>query len=450
MSIVTRICLAAVLGAAMLFTNAAAAKPPTRQQAIAQMKPYTGKHVRGVDTSTMHKKVMCGYQGWFSTEGDGSNMGWFHYSTRGRFKPGTCSIDLWPDMSEMDADEKYVTPFKHKNATPASVFSSHNRKTVVRHFKWMKDHEIDGVFLQRFAGIVKSGRGLAERTMVTANVQAGANLHGRTWAMMYDLSGLRKGDIEKYVIADWKLLIDKMQITRDKSYLHHNKKPVISVWGIGFNDNRKYTLDECKRLIDFLKNDPKYGGNTVILGVPTWWRTLRRDTVSDPKLHDVIRRADIVSPWTIGRYQTPQQAQKHIAEVGRDDLQWCKTAGKEYLPVIFPGFSWHNMHKARGEGSPLGEIPRLGGKFLWSQAIANSKIGASMTYVAMFDEIDEGTAIFKCTNNPPIGASNFLTYKGLPTDHYLWLTGRIGRLVAGKIPAGKDIPLRKPAKILRK
>ena len=47
-----------------------------------------------------------------------------------------------------------------------------------------------------------------------------------------------------------------------------------------------------------------------------------------------------------------------------------------------------------------------------------------MIYQAMFDEVDEATAIFKCTNNPPVGESEFLDYEGLRSDHYLWLVGQ--------------------------
>ena len=70
-----------------------------------------------------------------------------------------------------------------------------------------------------------------------------------------------------------------------------------------------------------------------------------------------------------------------------------------------------------------------------------------MIYVAMFDEVDEGTAIFKCTNNPPVGSSPFLTYEGLPSDHYLWLTGEGGRLLRGERPLLDTMPERpKPQK----
>jgi hypothetical protein len=66
-----------------------------------------------------------------------------------------------------------------------------------------------------------------------------------------------------------------------------------------------------------------------------------------------------------------------------------------------------------------------------------------MIYQAMFDEMDEGTAIFKCTNDPPVGASRFLTLDGLPSDHYLWLTGMGRKLLQGEIEATDALPPRK-------
>ena len=66
-----------------------------------------------------------------------------------------------------------------------------------------------------------------------------------------------------------------------------------------------------------------------------------------------------------------------------------------------------------------------------------------MLYVAMFDEVDEGTAIFKCTNQPPVGDGvSFLTYEGLPADHYLRLTGLAGKVIRGKIPVTSEPPAR--------
>ena len=402
----------------------------TMNIALSRMQPYSGEHNSGVDTSTLAGKVMCGYQGWFSAQGDGSNQGWFHYAERHELlAPGHCTFDLWPDMSELDADEKFATPFTHPDGSTAYLFSPYNRKTVMRHFKWMKEYGIDGVFLQRYGVSIKAPKDLDYRNTVTSHVQAGANQYGRTWAVMYDLSGLQAGEIKKYVIEDWKRLIDRMKIREDKSYLHHKGGLVVGVWGVGFSDNRKYSLAECDELVDFFKNDPAYGGNTVLLGVPTKWRTLNSDALEDEKLHEIIGKADIVSPWVVTRFNSPEAAARHGREVMKPDIEWTEKHNKDYLPVIFPGFSWQNLYKTLGKNSPLNQIPRLKGEFLWSQAVAAKQAGAQMVYVAMFDEIDEGTAIFKCTNNPPVGESNFLTYEGLPSDHYLWLTGKVGELL---------------------
>src|SRR5205809_496586 len=94
-----------------------------------------------VDPSTLTGKVMCGYQGWFAAPGDGLGRGWYHWSMDpARFEPGHCKIDLWPDLSELDADERYATAFKLADGRAAEVYSAQNAKTVLRHFKWMRDY----------------------------------------------------------------------------------------------------------------------------------------------------------------------------------------------------------------------------------------------------------------------------------------------------------------------
>jgi hypothetical protein len=65
-----------------------------------------------------------------------------------------------------------------------------------------------------------------------------------------------------------------------------------------------------------------------------------------------------------------------------------------------------------------------------------------MFYVAMFDEVDEGTAIYKVHPNPPVGNSPFLNYKGLPSDHYMWLAGKAQEALQNKFEAKKTQPHR--------
>ena len=97
-------CLPAALPVVLLAILAGfcSGEEPTYEQVVERMQPYGGQSVEGVDTTTLAGKVMCGYQGWFAASGDGSGRGWLHYGRGGQFEPGKCSIDLWPDVSELD------------------------------------------------------------------------------------------------------------------------------------------------------------------------------------------------------------------------------------------------------------------------------------------------------------------------------------------------------------
>ena len=412
-------------------------KPDAEREAVlaATLAPYAGKSVHGVDTSTLTGKVMCGYQGWFNCAGDGADRGWVHWvKSKGAPSPANVKVDLWPDVSELGADEKFDTEFHHADGSVAQVFSPFKKATVLRHFKWMHDYGIDGVFVQRFVSGARSPSFQLHNNTVLAHCREGANLNGRTYALMYDLSGLGAGRMDE-VIEDWRNLRMRMKLCDDPAYLHHRGKPVVAVWGIGFNDKRAYTLEECHRLVQFLKSDPEAGGCAVMIGVPTYWREQKNDTVTDPALHEVIALADIVSPWTVGRYQTPEQATRHSEKLIKPDIAWCSERKLDYLPVVFPGFSWHNMY-----GTSTA-IPRLHGEFLWAQFREDKRAGARMIYVAMFDVVDEGTAIFKCTNDVPT-ESPFVTYEGLPSDYYLRLTGEGAKMLRGEVPV--DSPRTKP------
>jgi hypothetical protein len=69
-----------------------------------------------------------------------------------------------------------------------------------------------------------------------------------------------------------------------------------------------------------------------------------------------------------------------------------------------------------------------------------------MLYVAMFDEVNEGTAIFKCTDNPPVSdVAKFVGMDGLPSDHYLWLTGKASEL----FKKGGALPVKMPVKSIK-
>lgn len=379
------------------------------------------------DGGTLKGMVLCGYQGWFSCGGDGAKVGWTHWSKE-RWKgvqPGLAGFDLWPDMGEYSDGERFATGFKHADGRSAEVFSSDNALTVRRHFRWMREYGIDGAFVQRFPVDFPDGVWSARVDRVLGHCREAAIAEGRVYAVMYDLSGMR-GERFGAIEADWIRVRTRLRIGDGKSYLHHRGRPLVGVWGVGFNDSRGYSLADCRRLIEFLRAD----GCAVLAGVPCWWRERRYDAVADAALHDILKLVDVVSPWTVGRYRSPEEATRHGERVWRADVEWCGREGLDYLPVVFPGFSWHNL---RGEA--LNDIPRRKGEFLWSQFVAARKSGAETVYVAMFDEVDEGTAIFKCADVPPTGG-RFLSGGGLPSDYYLRLTGAGGRLLRGEMGGG--------------
>jgi glycoprotein endo-alpha-1,2-mannosidase len=380
--------------------------------------------------------IMAGYQGWFNAPGDGANMGWNHYATKGRFEPGYCKVDFWPEVSEYQTT--YPTPFKMPDGSPARLFSNYDSQTVAVHFKWMQDYGVDGVFIQRAVTALKDPANLRHDNQILIHSLIESQRFHRAISIMYDFSGMNDENKDwQVVINDWKYLVDSLHIAdrgKGQTYLYHRERPLVGFWGVGFPE-RSNDLRTVERIIDFFKNDPVYGGCSILLGVPAYWRDLGKDTEKDPYLHQLLRKVDIVRPWFVGRFD--EDSYPGFRNRIKADIEWCRQNKLDYAPVVFPGFSWHNMHPE----STAPTIPRKRGRFYWQQFVGAISEGAELIYVAMFDEIDEGTAIFKTTNTPPVGLSKFEIFESdIPSDYYLYLTGVAGLMLKKRIPFQTDMP----------
>jgi hypothetical protein len=379
-----------------------------------------------VDATTLAHKLMFGYQGWFGCPDDGSQLGrWEHWFRTGQpAGEPALRVDMWPDLSELPETDRCLTPLALPECRPAPLYSAYRAAAVDMHFRWMQEYDLPGVFLQRFTAGLSRDAIRDFRDGVARNVRSAAEANGRVFALMYDISGHRPETLVEDVKRDWTSLVDTLRITESERYLRHNGRPLLAIWGFGFTD-RPATPSQAAELIDFFKNhpDPRYRV-TLLGGVPAGWRTLTRDSQEDAAWARVYRSFDVISPWTVGRFRDEEGVDRFYREQVVPDLTEARAVGIEYLPVVFPGFSWRNMNR----DAELNQIPRRGGRFFWRQVEQAIGAGATMLYGAMFDEVDEGTAMFKLAStatDAPAGAS-IVTLdadgEALPSDWYLQLS----------------------------
>jgi hypothetical protein len=396
-----------------------------------------------VDATTLYGKYMCGYQGWFRANGDGANQGWVHwFSSKTDPSAAKVRVDLFPDLREHDADELFSTNLRYGDGSTVKLFSSHNEKTVVRHFKWMKDNDIDGAWIQRFT---TPHIGLTDPTnVVLMHCRKGAEIHGRVFVVMYDISNNNASTLVQDIKNDWMHLVDVIKVTESPRYLWHKGKPLVSIWGFGC-DGRPGTPAEAAELVNWFQRDaPAKYRATFMGGVNGSFGSTHWSDQPEPWA-SVFRSMDVISPWTVGRYSDSTGADNWKESRMIPDMAVAAAAGKDYLPVIWPGFSWHNM-----KGAAENQTPRRGGRFYWRQAYNAVDIGATMLYGAMFDEVDEATAIFKASPRRSMAPTDpyWLTLDAdgydLPSDWYLQLSGLAKKMLNGQIPLSKTMPLVPP------
>ena len=349
---------------------------------------------------------------------------------------------MWPNLDEFDDDELFPTALRFSDGRNAKLYSAYKIKTVERHCRWMQDYGLDGVFVQRFIREAVVWTPIVDK--VLGNVRSGCEKYGRVFAVMYDLSNGADGTLVEQVINDWKHLVDGQNVTQSGRYLRHKGKPLVAIWGLGFRD-RDAGVASARTLLAWFRTAPARYQATLLGGVPAGWRDLSRDSKTHADWAAVYRSFDVISPWTVGRMNNLQTADYFANNYIKPDLMECAKLGIDYLPVVFPGYSALHL----GNNRPFNQIPRNGGTFFWRQLFNAISAKSSMVYIAMFDEVDEGTAIFKVVERKdqlPVGVELLSLdqdpgYAKVPSDWYLQLAGTAAEYLRSGKPFPVDIPI---------
>lgn len=385
---------------------------------------------------TLDHKFILGFQGWFACPKVAGGDNWGHWKGKGGF-----AVDMFPDVSDFPADELCPTGLKGADGAEVKLFSDQNPATVDHQFGWMRHYGLDGVALQRFANELSDPSRHALVDKVLSNVRAAAERHEVAFFVMYDLSGLSDDRLD-IVADDWAELV-KRDVPNSAPYQHDGGKPVLGLWGLGFA-GRPISAPEAQKLVEKLRAESAgVGGLTIVAGAPAGWRTGDYDASDNPAWKTFWPNVDIISPWTVGRYKDDSGADQYRQTRIAPDLAEAARIHVRYMPVVYPGTSHHNLDLAMTgrDDRPLNYIPRECGRFYWRQLANAISAGATMVYGAMFDEVNEGTALFKVAEKdihgdgiPPLVA---LDADGcaLSSDFYLRMTG----LATEKIHAGEAI-----------
>lgn len=340
-----------------------------------------------------NNKIFCGYQGWYSCDGDGSSRGFSHWSrNKKNLNRKNLLVDMWPFMNEY---QKKYSVLKNHN-----LFSNMDFQTTLKHFQWMRQYEIDGIFKQRFLVRIKDE---FERK-VLMNVVRASEKTNRLFAISYDTSKADKTKIMSILKEDWKNI---EKLVQKPNYIKYKGKPVIGI----FCFYRRYmTKKIAQQIIDFYKKK----------GLAIMGHTINCAFFLDFTWNKIFKQLDIICPWDVG-YTKP------IFNTNKVFNLWFlnRLISKKVMPIIYPGFRWQNLK--RNEKTLY--IPRNKGKFMWAQFCKAKKLGFKAVFIAMFDELNESTAIFKTSRTPPKNAN--LIANDLKPDGYLKITKEGGRLLKG-------------------
>jgi hypothetical protein len=199
-----------------------------------------------------------------------------------------------------------------------------------------------------------------------------------------------------------------------------NGKPVVCIWGFGFNDNNHpWDAATCLDVVNWFKGQGCY----VIGGVPREWRTGVNG--SRAGFSDVYHAFNMLSPWMVGAIGNAADSDSAYQNINVPDQADCNAHGIDYQPCVLPG--------------DVSGRQRAHGDFMWRQFYNMVRVGAQGIYISMFDEYNEGNQIAKTAESQAWTPTNsgFLALDedgtACSSDYYLRLTGDGGRMLKGQI-----------------
>ncbi len=360
-------------------------------------------------------KLTVGYQGWFAAAGDGSPYNsWQHQN-----------FESWPEVAEYNnayapvpfyQDGVLQSPFSGNlgNGRPAKMFSSYDQQVANTHCLWMQQNGIDCIALQRFgSSIVVGSVKKAQFDGIATMMKTSAQTYGRKFYIMYDCNATDPIDV------DWtNTITGTLNLTASPNYAKQNGKPVVCFWGIGFS-GRGAAADWLNKINWF-----KAQGCYVIIGTVANFTT-------DSVYVSAYEAANMIMPWWVGKRGNFQTSYTN-------DLAWCTARNIDYQGCVYAGFAFSN--NSGQTVKPRNEIPRMHGDFMWQMFAGIRNTGVQSAYVAMFDEAQEATAIFKCAETvADIPAGKYflpLDADGVQvsSDFYLRLVNNGQKMMKGLIP----------------
>ncbi|KAK6834448.1 hypothetical protein PG987_009142 [Apiospora arundinis] len=388
------------LGFAALFASQGRAAPSTQAKQQQQA---------AIDTSTLNGKFFVGYQAWFrKAHEDNGNSHW----TTDLPTPEIdhVSVDTIPDVTGYPPECLFDTPFIKPDGKAAQFYTNDCEGVVDLHFKMMADHGISGAFLQRFYGYINEANGGWEKILRYS--QKAAEKYGRGFVIEYDLNGAATSstNVTATYLADLAALSD---VVSSKAYMRHNGKPVIEIWGMGIVTS--VTPADGVAIVTALKR----AGYYVILGVQQAWHA---ELVENQTGYGaVFKLADMLQPWTVGSYGNDNYQDFHDGRQAVEDTNALRELGIASSVVVWPGGSNSNSN----HNSPFDPNSRAHGDFYRKQLAGAVDLKPTFIFGAMFDENNEGTAIYPIlhTKDLPTNQRFLGLDDDMAADAYLTMAG---------------------------